>query len=75
VKSKTKEPPQTWTPEQVARQERALEARVSEAQRELDRVKKWHQAELRELRKFRKAKVTHAAQIVPSPAVTSRDRA
>lgn len=57
----------TWTTAQIASQERALEFNVSEAQRELDRVKNWHQAALRELRKFRKAKATHAAQIVPEP--------
>jgi hypothetical protein len=54
----------TWTPEEVAKQERALEMRVSNAARELDRVKAWHRAELAELRKFRKAKITKAAQIV-----------
>jgi len=50
-------------------QERALEARVGEAKEELDRVKNWHRAELAALRKFRKAKITHAAQIVPSHPV------
>lgn len=60
----------TWTVAQVASQERELEFKVSEAQRELDRVKKWHQAALRDLRKFRKAKVTHAAQIVSGPSLS-----
>lgn len=59
---------------EVAKQERALEARVSESQQELDRVKKWHQDKLRALRKFRKAKVTHADQIIPSPALPSEER-
>lgn len=59
----------TWTAEEVATQERALEARVSQAAKELDRVKVWHRAELAALRKFRKAKITKAAQIIPVAAV------
>jgi len=61
----------TWTPEEVARQEQALEVRVGEASQELDRVKAWHRAELAALRKFRRAKIKHASQIV---SVTSPDR-
>lgn len=72
--AKTKESPRTWTTAEVAKQERALEIRVSDAARELDRVKKWHQDELLALRKFRKAKTTHAAQIVPASTLPSTDR-
>lgn len=54
----------TWTAQEVATQERVLEARVSIAAKEMDRVKAWHRAELAALRKFRRAKVTKAAQIV-----------
>jgi hypothetical protein len=64
-----KEPPSTWTVAEVTKQERALETRVSDAAREFDRVKKWYRAELQALRKFRKAKITHAAQIVPATAL------
>jgi len=63
----------TWTPEEVARQERALEMRVSDAAREVDRVKALHHTELAALRKFRKAKIKKAAQIV-SASVSSPDR-
>ena len=55
----------TWTTEEVVRQERVLEARVGEAQEELDQAKARHRTELAALRKFRKAKITHASQIVP----------
>lgn len=68
--SRRKPETRTWTVEEVARQERALEMSVSNAARELDRVKAWHRAELTALRKFRKAKITNAAQIVPGPVVT-----
>lgn len=69
-KARKKLDERTWTVTEVAAQERALEMRVSEAARELDRVKAWHRAELRALRKFRKAKITHASRIVPTPTTT-----
>lgn len=54
----------TWTEAEVATQERVLEMRVSDAARELDRVRELHRAEIAALRKFRKAKIKNAAQIV-----------
>lgn len=72
----TRKPPdtRTWTAAEVTKQERALEMRVSDAARELDRVKAWHRAALTALRKFRKAKITNAAQIVPTPSLPRPDR-
>lgn len=64
----------TWTVEEVATQERALELRVSNAAREFDEARKWHRAELMALRKFRKAKITNAAQIVSGPAAGSAEQ-
>lgn len=56
----------TWTPEQVALDERVLERRVASAKAELDRVKAWHRTELAALRKFRKAKIRYASRIIPA---------
>ena len=58
----------TWTPEQVATQERVLEDRVSEAANELERARTRRRAAVAKLRKFRKAKITKAHQIVPAAA-------
>jgi len=54
----------TWTAREVAMQECALQARVSVAAKEMAQVKARHRAELAALRKFRRAKIAHADQIV-----------
>jgi transposase len=64
--TREKPPARTWTPEDVTRQERALEARVGAAEREFRRVQEWRRAELLALRKFRKNKIKYADRIMPA---------